>query len=284
MVENTQQQDNKVYVYKAVAPGVNVVKKGSDIKKGEIVIKKGTILAPNHLASLAAVGIISVAVVRKIKVSLFSTGAEIVRPGTRLQKGKVFNVNSISLRAILEELCCEVNDMGIVKDNEQEITKKILDGVKKADIVVLSGGSSLGRCDMAPEIISKLGTLLFHGIAVKPGKPTAAGIIKGKMVIGLPGYPVSALSNVYILMMPLIEKMTGALSVKKYTKAVLAQKVASTVGRYEFLPVRLDGELAYPAMRGSSATTTLAHAHGFVEIPENVEVVEKNTPVSVRLF
>jgi molybdopterin molybdotransferase len=284
MVENTQVEGKKVLVYKSVAPRTNVVARGSDIRKGETVLQKGTVLTPAHLGALAAVGITTVSVRRRVKVVLFSTGSEIVAPGKRLGRGKVFNINSVTLRAALEELGCEVEDYGVVKDTEREITRLVLKGVRSADIVIFSGGSSLGRSDLAPEVLGKLGSLLFHGIAVKPGKPTVAGVVRGKIVIGLPGYPVSALSNVYILVAPLIERMTGATGITRFTRAMLAQKVASTVGRYEFLPVRLEGEFAHPVMRGSSAITTLARAHGFVEIPENVEVVEKGTPVTVRLF
>ena len=284
MVENTQRQGQDVLIYKSVAPGTNVVRKGSDIKKGEVVVAKGTVLAPQHLGALAAVGITTVSVTRRVKAVLFSTGSEIVARGKRLREGKVFNINSVTLRAALEELGCEVEDYGVVKDSESEIVRRVSEGAKRADIVIFSGGSSLGRGDLAPDVISKIGTLLFHGIAVKPGKPTVAGIVAGKIVIGLPGYPVSALSNIYILVAPLIDKMTAATPIRRYTRATLTQKVASTVGRYEFLPVRLEGEFAHPVMRGSSAITTLARAHGFVEIPENVEVVDKGASVIVRLF
>lgn len=284
MVENTQRQGKDILVYRSVAPGTNVVKRGSDIKKGEVVVVKGTVLAPQHLGAIAAVGIRVVSVVRRARVVFFSTGSEILQPGKRLQAGKVFNINSVTLRTALEELGCEVDDYGVVEDREQEIVKRISEGAKRADIVIFSGGSSLGSGDLAPEVISKIGTLLFHGIAVKPGKPTVAGLVAGKIVIGLPGYPVSALSNIYILVAPLIGKMTAATPIMRFTKATLSQKVASTVGRYEFLPVRLDGEFAHPVMRGSSAITTLARAHGFVEIPENVEVVDKGASVTVRLF
>ena len=128
------------------------------------------------------------------------------------------------------------------------------------------------------------GTLLFHGIAVKPGKPTALTVAGSKLIFGLPGYPTSALSNYYILIEPVLEKMTGRRIRKIYTDARMERKILSTTGRYQFLPVKLRDGVAIPVMRGSSSITTMATADGFVEIEENVEVVKKGAAVTVRLF
>ncbi|MCK4326198.1 molybdopterin molybdenumtransferase MoeA, partial [bacterium] len=166
----------------------------------------------------------------------------------------------------------------------ESLKEKILDGIKLADLVLLSGGSSLGGSDLVGEVIKDLGELLIHGIAVKPGKPTIAGTVQGKLVIGLPGYPMSALSNYYILLQPLILKIMGGKKEPRYTEAKLSRKVASTIGRFEFLPVRLEGKRALPISKGSSAITSLALANGFIEIGENVEVLNKEEKVKVRLF
>ena len=142
----------------------------------------------------------------------------------------------------------------------------------------------MGEGDLVPQIIKAVGRLLFHGIAVKPGKPTAAGIVGERLVIGLPGYPTSALSNFYIVVLPVIERLLGVRFARQKVRVRLAQKVFSTVGRYEFLPVRLEGEKALPVLRGSSAITSLALADGFVEIDENTEVLGADDVVEVTLF
>ena len=149
---------------------------------------------------------------------------------------------------------------------------------------MLSGGSSLGEEDFTVEAVKELGDVLVHGIAVKPGKPVLIGKVRNKLVLGLPGYPTSALSNFYILVLPVIDKMLGVRRKPKTVKARLSKKIVSTVGRYEFLTVKLSKDEAIPIQKGSSAITTLANAAGFIEIDENTEVLEKGTEVEVMLF
>lgn len=284
MVEHTEVEGEEVVVYKTVAPGQNLIGIGSDVAAGEVLFEPGAELSPRHLGVLVAVGLSEVEVRCRIRVALMSTGDELISPGAPLEPGKIYNINSTTLGQALRSFGCEVADLGVVKDEREAVRNAVASATEDADIVILSGGSSLGHGDVVPEVIAELGELLFHGIAVKPGKPTALGIVNSKMVFGMPGYPTSALSNYFILLEPVLEKISGRVVRKNYTSARMARKVASTVGRYEFLPVRLDGELATPVLRGSSAITTLAGADGFVEIEENVEVIEKETPVIVRLF
>ena len=285
MVEYTEQKESEVKIRRSVAPGANVVGIGSDIKKGEVVLPEGMCLQPSHIGVLAALGREKVAVRRGVKVALLSTGDEILSPGERLTPGKIYDINYWTIEAALRKDNCEVISLGLAKDDIESLKEKILDGIKLADLVLLSGGSSLGGSDLVGEVIKDLGELLIHGIAVKPGKPTIAGTVQGKLVIGLPGYPMSALSNYYILLQPLILKIMGGKKEPRYTEAKLSRKVASTIGRFEFLPVRLQGgERALPISKGSSAITSLALANGFVEIGENVEVLNKEEKVKVRLF
>ncbi len=287
MVENTETEGEKVLIYKPLAPGDNVIKIASDLAAGSRIFPKGRQLAPRHLGVLAAAGIREVEVIRKARIALISTGEELLEPGAPLAPNKIYNINSTTLRHSLRAFGCAVKDFGVVKDEGEDVKHAVSKALQDSDMVILSGGSSLGRGDFVPEIISEFGTLLFHGIAVKPGKPTALGTAGGKLIFGLPGYPTSALSNYYILIEPVLEKMTGCKAVRNCVTASMGRKVASTVGRYEFLAVKLDGGppwRATPVMRGSSAITTLANADGFVEIEENIEVVEKGAVVTVRLF
>ncbi|MCD5390463.1 molybdopterin molybdenumtransferase MoeA [candidate division NPL-UPA2 bacterium] len=274
--EQTRKSENEVKIHRSVAPGANVVEVGSDIEKGKTVLSKGTVLEPGHIGVLAALGRKNIAVRRGVKVGILSTGEEILGLGERLTPGKVYDINYWTIEAALRKENCEVINLGLAKDDIQSLKEKILEGVKSADLVLLSGGSSLGGGDLVGEVIEDLGELLIHGIAVKPGKPTMVGTVQGKLVLGLPGYPMSALSNYYILIEPLLMKMREGKKEPRYIEAKLSRKVASTIGRFEFLPVRLQGrEWASPVSKGSSAITSLAFANGFIEIGENVEVLNR---------
>jgi molybdopterin molybdotransferase len=284
MVENTETEGEEILVYKTVAPGQNYIKVGSDLSAGSTLFQSGLELAPRHLGVLVAAGLREVEVRRMPRVALMSTGNEIVAPGASLGPGKIYNINSTTLAAALRGFGCEVIDLGVIADKPEAVREAIARALKQADMVMLSGGSSLGRGDFVPGVMGSFGSVLFHGIAVKPGKPTALAVAGSKLIFGLPGYPASALSNYYILLEPILERMTGRIVRKSFAEAKMERKVYSTVGRYQFLPVRLEGGKAVPVMRGSSSITTLAAADGFVEIEENVEVVEKGTAVTVRLF
>ena len=284
MVENTESEGNEILVYKTVAPGQNYIKIGSDLTTGSTLFEAGQELAARHLGVLVAAGLEEVEVRRVPRVALMSTGNEIIAPGVPLAPGKVYNINSTTLASALRGFGCEVIDLGVIADKPEAVKKAIAAALKQADMVMLSGGSSLGQGDFVPEIMGSFGKVLFHGIAVKPGKPTALAVAGPKLIFGLPGYPTSALSNYYILLEPILEKMTGRTVRKSHVTARMERKVYSTIGRYQFLPVKIEGDTAVPVMRGSSSITTLANADGFVEIEENVEVIEKGSTVNVRLF
>jgi len=289
MVEYTEcEEDGNLIVYKSVAPEENIVKIGSDVKKGTKVFSRGTILNPRYVGVLSSLGISRILVKKKPKIAVLSTGDELLMANEGLKEGKIYDINSITLIDSLRERNCDVIELGIARDDEKEINERILDGIKRSDILLLSGGSSLGVGDIIKDVISDMGQLLVHGIAIKPGKPTIIGKIENKLLIGLPGYPTSALSNFYILIIPLLQKMQGISPEKRVIKAELTRKVASTIGRYEFLPVKVivrEGKTyVKPVMKGSSAITTLASADGFVEISEKREVIDKGAIVKAVLF
>jgi molybdopterin molybdotransferase len=288
MVEYTEAKGDKLIIYKSVAPGENVVKIGSDIEKGTSVLKQGTRLNAMRTGVLASIGISSVPVRKKPIVGVMSSGNEVVSLGEPLGEGTIYNINSRTITDALLEEGCEVVDLGIARDRREELETKISEGMARCDFLLVSGGSSLGSEDLMKEVVSELGKLLIHGIAVKPGKPTVIARIKGKLMIGLPGYPTSALSNFHILVLPVLDKMTGVRREERVVEAILARKIVSSIGRYEFLPVKVEEKQgqrsAIPVLRGSSAITTLATADGFVEILENTEIIKKNEMVRVKLF
>lgn len=292
MVEYTEPNAEGVSVRKSVAPRENVIEIGSDIQKGSPVLTPGTILEPRHLGVLAAAGISKVDVLARPRVALFSTGPEIASPGSELKQGQIYDINSRTLHGALITDGCDVVDLGVVPDVADALEAAITRGLDEADFVLLSGGSSLGGGDLVGEIIEKVGRLLLHGVAVKPGKPLVVGLArsasqsegKEKLVIGLPGYPMSALSDYYIFVQALLRKAMGLSASPRFIEASLGRKHPSTVGRYEFLPVRLEGDEAMPIVKGSSAISALAEADGFIEIDENTEVLPQGERVKVRLF
>jgi len=280
MVEYTKREGNEVEILKPVYLGENVSKKDEDIKKGEKVIKKGSILTPAKIGVLAALGIEKVKVYEKPHVIIAPTGDEIVKPGNPLEKGKIYDINSYTLSTLLKPFANVVlND--IVRDDEKEI-ERILD--READYIIFSGGSSVGERDIFARVIEKKGELLIHGIALKPGKPTIFGKIGKTLVFGMPGYPTSCLTNAYTLLLPSVKKMARIKHEERKIKAKMAEKIISTIGRHQIYPVMVkDGE-AYPVFKESGAITSMSQANGYIEIPANVEYVEKGSIVEVTLF
>ncbi len=284
MVEYTERVNDKIKLYKAVTPGENVINIGSDIKKGDLLLKKGTVLNPRYTGVLASQGMSEILVKKRPQIAYFSTGDEILNLDDELVEGKIYDINSFAIVNAIKEQGCDVLFLGVLEDDKELIKQKIKEGLEKADFLLLSGGSSLGEKDFIVEAVKELGDVLVHGIAVKPGKPVLIGKVRNKLVLGLPGYPTSALSSFYILVLPVIDKMLGIRRNGKRVKARLTKKIVSTVGRYEFLTVKLSKDEAMPIQKGSSAITTLANAAGFIEIDENTEVLEKGTEVEVMLF
>ncbi len=284
MVEYAEKVNDKIRIYKAVTPGENVINIGSDVKKEDLLFKKATILNPRYIGVLASQGIKELKVKKKPRIAYFSTGNEILNLNEKLVDGKIYDINSFTIENSIIDSGCDVISLGIVKDDKEEIKNRILEGIEQTDFLLLSGGSSLGSKDFMVEAVNELGEVLVHGIAVKPGKPVLVGKIKDKLILGLPGYPTSALSNFYILVAPIIHKMLGIKPETKTLEAKLSRKIVSTTGRYEFMAVKLENNEAIPVMKGSSSITTLAEADGFIEIDENTEVIEKGSVVKVRLF
>jgi molybdopterin molybdotransferase len=300
MVEYTELSDSsgssqapgRVSVRKGVAPRENVVEVGSDVRAGAVVIAAGTLIEPRHLGVLAACGLSGIEIVKRPRVALFSTGPELVPAGGRLAPGSIYDINTYTLRAALQADGCEVVDLGIVPDDQAALDAALSKALEEGDFTLLSGGSSLGGGDLVGDAFTRAGKMLIHGAAVKPGKPVVIGIAETaagsetvpKIMIGLPGYPMSALSDYYIFVQPFIRRALGTQVRPTFVEAVLARKHPSTVGRYEFVPVRLVGDRAVPLTKGSSSISALADADGFVEIDENIEVLSEGEQVRVRLF
>ena len=288
MVEYTEKEDNKLIFYKTVAPGDNVIEIGSDVKSGQLLFEKGAILNPRYLGVLSSQGFSSLNVKKTPNIAYFSSGNEIIDSHTKLVEGKVYDINTRTIVDTLREHGCKVLNLGVVGDDLEQITQAINKNINNADLILLSGGSSLGGEDFMVEAVKQLGKVLVHGIAVKPGKPVIIGEVKGKLVLGLPGYPTSALSNMYTLVLPVIYKMMDSEFKTRQVRAKLSRKIVSTIGRYEFLPVKLEKHqkelLAVPVLKGSSAITSMAESDGYIGIDENTEVLNKDEYIEVNLY
>lgn len=285
MVEDTEKQpDHTVRVFSPVYPGQNVTKQGADIRAGQPVLHAGDLLNPSRIGAIAALGVIDVEVYAQPRIAILSTGNEVVDPGRPLRPGHIYDINKFTLSTILREHgACPV-PYPTAPDNVPDL-ERALEACLGEDVVLFSGGSSVGERDLILDVVERMGEVLFHGIAVKPGKPTLFGTISGKPVFGMPGYPTSCLSNAYMLLVGPIRRLARLPEwAPRIVRLPLGQRVVSTTGRHQFYTVRIAGGQAMPAFKASGDITSMSQADGYIEIPAQVDVVEKGEPVDVKLF
>ncbi|MFW9907244.1 MAG: gephyrin-like molybdotransferase Glp [Candidatus Thorarchaeota archaeon] len=284
MVEYTERRDEQILITRPVYPGANVSKAGEDIKKDEVVLAKGLLLTPARIGTVAALGSIGVEVYRKPRVAVIPTGREIVAPGQPLKPGQIYDVNSFTLESILSTNGAEVERLPVVTD-EAEALKSAITSSLGFDLVVLSGGSSVGEKDLLSGIIEELGEVLFHGVQIKPGKPTLFGVVKKTPIVGMPGYPTSCLSNAYIFLIPAIRKMARLPRLtERKVQVRLGKRIVSSSGRKQFLTVRIQNGEAHPVYKHSGAITSMAKADGYIILPVNLDVIDEGEIVEVTLF
>jgi len=296
MVEYTDETDGGlVEIHRGVSPWQNVIQIGDDIKKGELVFPCGRRLRAHDLGALTGVGISSISVFKRPRVALISTGDEIVDAESEPRPGQVRNINQHSLVGLIEERGGELRDLGVVRDDRAALKEAIGAALEWGDLVLLSGGSSMGAKDIALETILSFpdAEFVFHGISIAPGKPTIFARACGKPILGLPGYPVSALVIFDLFGAPLIRRLGGenvdALQrFARSARAVLKTNVASQIGREDYVRVTLEREadklLAMPLPSKSGAIFTLVKADGMVRIDMNQDGLEQGEEVEVILF
>jgi len=285
MVEDTEREGDIVKVYRPVHPGEHVSRRGEDIGRGSVVVRAGEVLTPAKVGALAAIGRARVDVFARPRVGILTTGDEVIPPGRPIRPGQVYDINSLTMASITKENGGEPVHLGRVADRLDAIRSAIRGAVRKADLVVFSGGSSVGEKDMIIDALRSMGDVFFHGVAVKPGKPTVLGRVGGKGVLGMPGYPTSCLSNCYMMLAPMLRRMARLPPAQERVVEVpLAKRLVSTIGRVEFHTVRVVDAQAVPAYKESGAITSMAHADGYIEIPANVDLIEKGEVVRVVLF
>jgi putative molybdopterin biosynthesis protein len=297
MVEHTDTRDQGsttvIDVRRAVVSGQFIAFAGSDLARGETVLRAGQVLTSREIGMLAAVGTAAVAVWRRPRVAIISTGDEIVAPGKPIRPGAVYDSNAAIIAAAVEEAGGVPKPLGIGPDDEIALSRLVDEGLASADMVIMSGGTSKGAGDLCYRAIAlfKDPGIVVHGVALKPGKPLCLAATSGKPIVILPGFPTSAIFTFHEFVAPVIRTFAGRpADHAERMRAVLPVRVSSERGRTEFLLVSIvrgaDGSslTAYPAGKGSGAVTAFSQADGFITIEQHAESVAAGTPVEVQLI
>jgi molybdenum cofactor synthesis domain-containing protein len=286
MVEETRPGTETVDILATAAPGQNIGLRGADISPGDLVARRGDLLSAGRVGALAAVGIDAVEVYARPEVAVLSTGNEVIEPGQPLEGGQVYDVNRFTLSAIVEANGGVARTHRPARDTLDGLSQA-LDACAGADLIVFSGGSSVGDRDLVVDLVAERGEMIFHGMAVKPGKPTAFARVDGVPFFGMPGNPTSCLSNAYLLLIPFL-RATARLPVfaPRTMTARLGRRIVSPSNRHQIYTVRLDGSrsTAFPAFKGSGDITSLSQADGYIEIPQGQDQIEEGAEVTVVLF
>jgi molybdenum cofactor synthesis domain-containing protein len=295
MLEYTEKlSDDRVEIYRPITSGYNVSKKGEDVKTGDVVLCRGMNLKLQDIGILAAIGRSDISVVKKPIISVISSGNELVEPGTKLEMGKIVDINRYLLISAIKDVGGNPIDTGIVGDESKDLKFTISNGLERADMILVSGGTSVGTRDLVPEVVNSLGKpgIIVHGIAMRPGMPTALAAIGSKPVILLPGHPVAAITAFNVLVRPIIARLIGS-PVKqmhnKMIRATVKRKIPSRPGFRDFVRVKVksspNGFTVEPVrVRGASVISSMVRANGILEIQEEKEGVEAGEEVEVALF
>jgi len=292
MVEHTQPSGGQaIEVRRAASPGQFVSFAGSDIARGEALLRAGTVIGSREIGMLAACGIAEVPVARSVHVAVISTGDELVQPGEPLRPAAIYDSNGAIVAAAINENGGKAVFWGAIPDDEQELEAVMHRALAESDMVVLSGGTSKGAGDVSHRIIARLGQpgIICHGVALKPGKPLCLAVCGGKPVVILPGFPTSAMFTFHDMIVPVLRRMAGLPPRSDATvTAKVPVRIASELGRTEFVMVSLvqgaDGLIAYPSGKGSGAITSFSQADGFLRIDALADQLPAGSEAKVTLF
>jgi putative molybdopterin biosynthesis protein len=286
----TSERSTTLEIRRPVTPGENVSYAGTDIARGETALRAGTVLTSREIGVIAALGLAEVDVYRQPRVAIFSTGNEIVAPGSPLRPGAVYDSNAAIIGAAVEELGCAAVPLGVIADDESALDEALTRGLE-ADVVIFSGGTSKGAGDLSYRMVARLADpgIVAHGVALKPGKPICLAVTRGKPVVILPGFPTSAIFTFHEFVAPVLRAYAGLPVERRHAvEATLPMRVNSERGRTEYLLVGLvqsaTGLAAYPMGKGSGSVTTFSNADGFITIDQHTEMLDSDSTVSVQLL
>ncbi|MCL2392504.1 MAG: molybdopterin molybdotransferase MoeA [Oscillospiraceae bacterium] len=286
MVEHTEDYGGGLIgIMRPAAPGNNIIFKGDDVSSGDIVLKAGTMLTAHDLGILSALGSCEVGVMKKPVIGVISTGDELVELSQKPGRGQIRDVNTTLLVAAAEQFGGVAINYGIIRDEERPLTDAVKYAVSECDVVLISGGSSAGLRDLTAHVVESVGELLFHGIAVKPGKPTIFGLVEGKPVFGLPGHPVAAYMVAELFVRPLVSGLMGAAVKRRIIPAIISEAVSSNHGREEYLAVIIGDDGAAKPVRGKSGLIAgLKYTDGHICIPRDSEGIPAGALVDIVLW
>ncbi len=284
MVEHTTRDVSHVHVSRPSLPRQHVGARGGDIREGESLLEAGAVFTPARLGAVTAIGRTAVDVFARPRVAIMCTGDEVVSPGQPLRPGQVYNVNRYTLEALVRRHGGDPVIIPTTGDSLDALDQSLAIA-RTCNIIVTSGGSSVGEHDLVIDMLRTHGEVIFHGIAIKPGKPTVFGRIGDTLLLGLSGYPTSCLSNAHVLLVPLL-RLTARLPewAARTVTVPLARRITSAPGRMQFYTVRLEDGHAVPAFKASGDITSMAHADGYVVIDAEVQALEAGTMVDVTLY
>ena len=283
-VEDTSIVGRQVSIYKEIAPLTDVGRKGEDIKAGETVLYTGACLNAGKIGVLASQGLEKVKVYIKPRVAVMPSGEEVVELGRELKTGQLYDINSYTILSVVNENGGVPVRPGIIGDTVEDIKAKLTEALDVSDFLVFSGGSSAGEKDLLSSVVAEMGIIVFHGVEIKPGKPTMFAIINDKPVFGMPGHPASSLVNSYLFLTPALRKMARLPEKRAQTVNVKMSKTTKGAkDRPQFMTVKLEGNEAIPVFTESGAITSISRADGYFKIEKN-ESIEKGAEVTVTLF
>ncbi|MFQ5880892.1 MAG: molybdopterin biosynthesis protein [Candidatus Methylomirabilales bacterium] len=279
----------QIEIQTPVAPWHHVRAMGEDMVATELILSEGHTLTPADLGAVAGCGLSEVEVRQRPRVAIIPTGSELVPPGATVKPGDIIEFNSLMLAGLVQEWGGEVERYGIVPDDFPKIKETVEEAIAVCDVVVVNAGSSAGSEDYSASMVKELGDLLVHGIAIRPGHPVVLGIARGKPIIGIPGYPVSAVVTCSLLVKPILYRLLGtAVPERPKLQATITRKILSPLGEDEFLRVKLgkveDKIVATPLSRGAGVIMSLVRADGIVRIPRFSEGVHAGSTVTVELL
>ena len=291
--DSGSQDDILIEVTRAVAPGDNIVRIGEDVQKSQRILQKGHQLRPQDIGALAGVGIIQVEVYRQPKVAIIPTGDEIIPPTEMPKPGQIRDINSYSLAGLVYQTGGIPLRFDLVTDDYTALQTSVSEALEKSDIVLISGGSSVGTRDVTLDVIADIdgAQILAHGVSIRPGKPVIAAVVRDKYIFGMPGNPVSAMVVFELFVKPLLQWLSGLQQLQWNTRSVnakLSTNFSSDPGREDYVRVRLveteDGLIAEPVLGKSALISTMVKADGAVKIPIGVEGLEAGENVTVLIF
>jgi molybdenum cofactor synthesis domain-containing protein len=288
-VEYTREEKGIVEVLEPVPPGKNISTVGEDLKKGDMLLEKAKLLKSHDIGVLAATGNLNVRVKKKPKVKIASTGAELLKPGEELKHSSIYDINGYTLSGLVEALGGQPEIYGIIKDDEGELEDVLKS--KRWEVLLVSGATSVGEKDFVPNVIGKLGKIIFHGANIRPGGPVGFGVVYDKPVFMLPGFPVACITAFELLVTPFLQKMLGTDPEPLHSSivGVLEKAIPSQLGRVDFVRVMIGGnekglKIKPVSSKGAGLITTLTKAHGFLLVDESREGIEAGENVEVFLL